>query len=650
MVTLTTLSVAPIAAAPPLSASAAARAASPISYVGSAVVYSGHLGGALWSTRFTSHRRGDLEVLAVLNSGPGLHVSHVAGGGATGWRAASRSHPDPRNRRALQIWFATVSHPGRSVLQVRFSGRVGQVGVAVQEFHDARARAWRLGAAAWAPTPFPLLATRQGAVYVGLAVTGRHVRSGATAGFVYRTPGRHGFLLATRAGALGRLRPRAKGATSVAAILLPVAPRAVARPRLATTGRARPTTPTSGAPSTTTTGLTTSGATTTGALPPQPVPGTTVPPASAAGAGGTSRPGTSSPGATGAGSGTSGTTTAAPTTAAAQVPSTTAAPAPTPTIAPPTTAPPTTAPPTTAPPATAPPATGASSTVPPASLMPNSLFDKQAQSWPVDPSSAQYVSAFVSDYQAHYGTVGVNSLPVYYVPAGQPGVPLSVTSGCNNFLYSTGTSAPIPSYTNLNGSSDSPLVVYQPSSGRDWELWSARTNGSGGYSACWGGGLSMSTTSGVFPTNFGLSATGISYLATTITEADVASGSINHAIAVVLPRCNHFTYPANRGDCGSDPGQPAEGQYFRFAPGTTCPASECSTPFATMVFNAIKTYGMVVIDQGGAVMLEQEQPSDWAAEGRSGTDPITASWQGKQEYQVVANLPWPSLQAVDPPA
>ena len=58
---------------------------------------------------------------------------------------------------------------------------------------------------------------------------------------------------------------------------------------------------------------------------------------------------------------------------------------------------------------------------------------------------------------------------------------------------------------------------------------------------------------------------------------------------------------------------------------------------------------MVVTDQGGAVMLQAEQPSDWAAEGHSGTDPITASWTGEQEYQVVANLPWSSLQAVDPP-
>src|ERR1035438_2104911 len=49
--------------------------------------------------------------------------------------------------------------------------------------------------------------------------------------------------------------------------------------------------------------------------------------------------------------------------------------------------------------------------------------------------------------------------------------------------------------------------------------------------------------------SYGLSATGIGYLPTTITQADVASGAIDHAIAVQLPGCYKFVYPANRYDC-----------------------------------------------------------------------------------------------------
>ena len=144
-----------------------------------------------------------------------------------------------------------------------------------------------------------------------------------------------------------------------------------------------------------------------------------------------------------------------------------------------------------------------------------------------------------------------------------------------------------------------------------------------------------------------MSATGISYLATAITEADVASGQIDHAIAIQIPRCNEFVYPADRHDCGSDPGQPAEGQWFRLPADLPMPAG--LTPFAQMVFTALQRYGAVVTDFAGAVMMEAEEPSDWAEEGNSGTDPITASWDGLPEYKVVAGLPWSSLQAVGLP-
>ena len=298
---------------------------------------------------------------------------------------------------------------------------------------------------------------------------------------------------------------------------------------------------------------------------------------------------------------------------------------------------------------TAPSTSASPANVPPALLWTDSLFNDDVQDWPVDLNSAEFAEDVVADYNADYGAVGVNAMPIYSVAANQGVATISVSLGCNNFTVDTGTEVPIPSYASMTGSSDSPIVIYQPSTGTEWEFWQLTRVSASSYSACWGGKLSLATSDGVFPAPYGLSATGISYLATAITETDVESGSIHHAIAAILPRCNYSAYPADRTDCGSDPGQPAEGQWFRFAAGTSCPPSECSTPFAQMVFKAIQTYGMVVVDQGGAVMIEAEQQSDWAAEGNTVTDPITASWDGLPEYQVVANLPWSSVQAVDPP-
>jgi hypothetical protein len=283
--------------------------------------------------------------------------------------------------------------------------------------------------------------------------------------------------------------------------------------------------------------------------------------------------------------------------------------------------------------------------------MPDSVFNANVTGWSVSPQSSTFVNDFVTDYKDDFGSVGVNTAPIYAVPAGTPLSTVSVSSGCNNFLSSTGNEVPVPAFTNLNGSSDNPLILYSVSLNKVWEFWQMRSNGSG-YSACWGGSAPLSTFSGVFPAPFGLSATGISYAATTITENDILSGSIDHAIAFILP-CHSaggagtYVYPADRSDCDSTSGQPSEGQWFRFAPGTPMPGG--LTPFGQMVFRAVQTYGMVVVDQGGAVMLEAEQSSDWAAQGHSGTDPISQSWDGAQEYQVVANLPWGSLQALNAP-
>ena len=491
-----------------------------------------------WATAVEAGHAGWLEVLAIAGHNWPHHVTSVSGGGALGWQAVAAPHHD---RAVLQIWYATVSKPGRSVLRVDWSGTPGTTYVALARYAATGATSWRLARSGWAAKPFPVLAADQRGVYVGAAVATGDAQAGTTPGFTYALAA-HAFVYATATNVSGTMRPGARGAAAVGAVLVPSSEPASAE---APPGRSRASVATTGPP------------------------------------GGTGAP---TPGPAG---------------------------------------------------------------LPPAALMPKSLFGQDVQGWPLSPRSAQFAADVVNDYKTDYGSVGVASLPIYAAPAGVGTSSLSVRGGCNGFLSSTGAVLPAPPYVQLNGSGDNPLVVYQPSSGRDWELWSVQRTGATSYSACWGGRLDMATSDGVFPNGFGLSATGISYLATTITEADVASGSIDHAVGVILPRCDYSTYPADRGDCGHDPGQPAEGQWFRFPPGLAMPAG--LAPFAQMVFRAIQRYGMVVVDQGGAVMIEAEQPTDWAAEGHVGVDPITASWDGQPEYGVVANLPWADLQTVVPP-
>jgi hypothetical protein len=293
---------------------------------------------------------------------------------------------------------------------------------------------------------------------------------------------------------------------------------------------------------------------------------------------------------------------------------------------------------------------GVSAADTPGSPFPSSWDLPLAPLAPVVSDSSALVDNLVTQYENAYGAVTVNGgswmgYPVFTVPADEPDVPISVSAGCNNFTPDTGTMVPIPATATPGPGTDSPVIIYQPSTDTEWEFWQANNN-NGSWSACWGGKLTdLATSDGVFPNPYGLSASGISYLATLITEADVASGSIDHTIALQVTQCNGSVAPADRTDCGSDPGQVSEGSFLRFPPTLAMPAG--LTPFAQMVFSAIKNYGMVVTDQSGSVDIEAETAADWSAAGNTGTDPITASWAGQPEYSALDGMPWGDLQVID---
>lgn len=263
--------------------------------------------------------------------------------------------------------------------------------------------------------------------------------------------------------------------------------------------------------------------------------------------------------------------------------------------------------------------------------------------------------ASLNDQISSSGGVGVNNtgygIPIFYASASQPLVPISPSSspGCGDFLGSTGSAVPIPSNAVPATGTDSSMIIYQPSTGDDWEFWRAHNNGDGTWSACWGGEITgIATSNGVFPDGYGVAGSGISYLATLVTFADIESGSIDHVIPITVPSCNGMVAPADRTDCGNNPGEVSEGTLLRFPSSLAMPPG--LTPFAQMVFRAIQVYGAIVQDQSGGVFIGTEASAAWAEEGSSGTDPITASFGGKGQSGALAGIPWDSLEVVAPPS
>ena len=302
----------------------------------------------------------------------------------------------------------------------------------------------------------------------------------------------------------------------------------------------------------------------------------------------------------------------------------------------------------------------------------------------IDPNSSSLVNAWVAQMtNSQVGTnntVGVNyqgaaGNPIYTVPANQPNVTVTAKPGCAAFTTASSSDpdavdvVPIPAAAITSGSGDSPLIINQPSTNTEWEFWQASPNSDGTWSACNGGKLPNYTTSkGVFDNGsvdgYGMSASGASYLGTLLTEGDVSSGSINHAMAFTVESnpggapyndCNGFVAPANRADPAcTQPGEPPEGT--RMIMPKSVPMPPGLTPLAQMVFTALQNYGLVLVDSSGQyVMAQAESSCDSPGACTAGMqsvsspqDPITQAMGGQPEWSAFDGIPWNDLQVLTP--
>ncbi len=276
----------------------------------------------------------------------------------------------------------------------------------------------------------------------------------------------------------------------------------------------------------------------------------------------------------------------------------------------------------------------------------------------LDSNSSTLVNDFVQQYKSAYGTVGINttsySSPVYTVPADQPTVKVT-PQNCLGYGIPTGLAAqlaavPIPPGATPASGSDGDMIVYQPSTNTEWELWEAKDTG-GSWTACAGGEITgVSSSNGVFPAPLGVAASGLSLLGGQIHLSDLASGSINHVLEVQVPRTEQgvFVAPAVRTDGWSTASNAIpEGTRFRLNPDVNLSSLGLS-PVGLEVARAIQTYGLVISDTSGAVNFIAQDPSPQMAAGAP--NPYNSWFGSTPSYEVLAGIPWQDLEAVSPSA
>jgi hypothetical protein len=141
-----------------------------------------------------------------------------------------------------------------------------------------------------------------------------------------------------------------------------------------------------------------------------------------------------------------------------------------------------------------------------------------------------------------------------------------------------------------------------------------------------------------------------------ITLADLASGQIDHAVAMLVPKAKAGVHscPAQRTDgYDSSPNAIPEGARFRLNPSLDLNAI-AMPPITRMIAVAAQKYGLIVNDQTGVTVgFRAQDPTPLMRQGQA--NPYTKYFVGSNGQpelpsRLLASFPWSQLQLLTPPA
>ncbi len=284
-----------------------------------------------------------------------------------------------------------------------------------------------------------------------------------------------------------------------------------------------------------------------------------------------------------------------------------------------------------------------------------------------------YLDSFVKSSQTEGIGPWINttdySTPIYTVPANQPTVRVQFTYPTPG-LDEAFDAVPIPRGAQPAAGTDAQMTIYQPSTNTLWELWEMHRIPSGQWQAGWGGRIvQVSSSPGYYQnvagpdgrgaleqSNWGATASGLPIAAGLITLSDLASGHINHALALLVPKAKAkvFFCPAQRTDgYDTSPDAIPEGAHFRLNPSLDL-SKLAMPPVTRMIAEAAQKYGLIVNDQTGVTVgFRAQDPTPLMRTGLPnpyGTyfaNPASGHYQ--MPTQFLASFPWSHLQLLAPP-
>ena len=291
---------------------------------------------------------------------------------------------------------------------------------------------------------------------------------------------------------------------------------------------------------------------------------------------------------------------------------------------------------------------------------------------PLSHSSRKYVRWLQQSVAVHGAWLNTTScgMPEYWAAPNTPtvAVRLNHPSYEDPALIQAWSAVPIPRGARPAACSDRNFAVLQqqPSGTiREWEFWEASRSRSGRWTADWGGAIdNVLTNMGVASPlqwsepgtgataahratyGWNVTASGLSMIGGVITNQDLQTHSINHALAMAVTSAAAHTWmwPAQRTDgYSTDPAALPEGAHLRLSPDVNVNALD-APPLVKMIARAAQRYGIVIRDETGWANVFYAEPRT----GR-GRNQARRLLDGESPSDALAAFPWGKLEVLNAP-
>jgi hypothetical protein len=239
---------------------------------------------------------------------------------------------------------------------------------------------------------------------------------------------------------------------------------------------------------------------------------------------------------------------------------------------------------------------------------PNNPWNQSIATAPVNPNSAAYVASINSTKQFLHPDFGSNptyGIPYVVVPKSQPFVPITFNaygSESNPGPY------PVPLNAPVESGSDRHVLVVDSGNCHLYEMFAAQQVGAGW--TCASGAVFNLNSNALRPDGWtSADAAGLPILPGLALYSEIAAGVINHALRFTVDATqNGFIHPATHQAGVANPALPPMGLRFRLKASFSLAGYHGE---ALVILRALKTYGMIVADNGSSWYISGATDPRW---------------------------------------